>query len=313
MAAGSINSLKSEMAAQTARLGNILLPKPARHPVFIGSGDSYAACLLAVAVCGGHSQALVPSQAMTLAESAALDKRSPVFIASVSGKTKDNILTAKMLKSQGFKVTAVTSDPSSPLAKACGRSIELETEGRQKVPTAGTLSFLTTFLKCSALCAPLTLPPIPEALFGKAKKRAGRIINLLGSQEWSCFYFLGDSITYPVALYGALKVNEILGEKAFAYDTREFTHAPLFSVKSNDAVICIDTTKEGDRLSKRLRKIGMSAVFSDCSGVNALESALIAVFTAQLVVLELATQRGIDECFFLSDKEMLRLSSDLIY
>ena len=112
-------------------------------------------------------------------------------------------------------------------------------------------------------------------------------------------------------MYGALKINEVLGSKAFAYPVEEFFHSPLFSIKVDDQTIILANQHRDDNyknkklkiLYEKIREIHFPTLFADCGGESLTDSLLKAIFFLQLFVLKHAQKRGMKDCYFLDNKE----------
>jgi hypothetical protein len=114
-------------------------------------------------------------------------------------------------------------------------------------------------------------------------------------------------------MYGALKFNEVFGTSAMVYPVEEFCHSPLFSIKETDQAIVLGDDDDNNRkLSKRLNEEGFSSVHVRFKNTG-IELLLQATFFIQLLVLKLAQKYGLTSCHFLSNKKLLRVSSDFIY
>jgi ActR/RegA family two-component response regulator len=98
-----------------------------------------------------------------------------------------------------------------------------------------------------------------------------------------------------------------------AYPVEEFCHSPLFSIKETDQAIVLGDNDDNNRkLSKRLNEEGFSSVHVRFKNTG-IELLLQATFFIQLLVLKLAQKYGLTSCHFLSNKKLLRVSSDFIY
>ena len=118
-------------------------------------------------------------------------------------------------------------------------------------------------------------------------------------------------------MYGALKVNEVLGIKSFAYSLHEFCHAPIFSIKKDDKIIIVGSIEYDNKnslsLNHRLKEMGFSSVYADCAGPSLEEKILKSIFFLQLYVYKESQKQKIEDCYFLKNETLLALSSDLIY
>jgi glucosamine 6-phosphate synthetase-like amidotransferase/phosphosugar isomerase protein len=143
------------------------------------------------------------------------------------------------------------------------------------------------------------------------------------------YIFLGDGILFPVAIYGALKINEVIGSKSFAYPLEEFYHAPIFSIKRHDKIMilgnkeceCDILTNSRKPLYDKLKELDFSSCYytncirSSNSGnkLSSTDMLLKSILFVQLYVVKQAIERGVKDCYFLQNKDILKLSSFFIY
>jgi glucosamine 6-phosphate synthetase-like amidotransferase/phosphosugar isomerase protein len=129
------------------------------------------------------------------------------------------------------------------------------------------------------------------------------------------FLFTGSGVNYALSLYGAAKINEVLGAKAEAAYPEQLGHAKLFTInKKLDFTVCISWGQDKAMKTHQLfRKHGFQSsilAFPDSHVVN--RSLRIAIHLQRLA-LSLARRQGIEECAFLLDKSRLNLSNRMIY
>src|SRR5207249_11787377 len=74
----------------------------------------------------------------------------------------------------------------------------------------------------------------PSKLYSKAQIIAKRI-NLQGN-----VHVLGNLLTYPVAMFCAAKLYEVLGTSAHYERIEQFSHMGLFSCHSGDTIIIFE-------------------------------------------------------------------------
>jgi fructoselysine-6-P-deglycase FrlB-like protein len=297
----AIDAMQADIEYQLQDLQKQEMPSQRRNCLFVGSGDSYVAGLAAQYFSGNHAICCYPTDLIT---NPFVANGRDVYVVSISGSTRANILAAKIAKKHGAHTTAITARPASPLAKACDQVIELKYRSIG-VTTAGTVSFTSSMLACISLATKVRLPDLGR-IYKQAQSQADKIARKINKNS---YFMLGDGVLYPVAIYGALKFNEVFGAKAVAYPAEEFCHSPLFSIKKGDQVIALGNTEQ---LSKRLNREGFSAVHVDFKG-DGIELLLQSTFFVQLLVLKLAQGRGLTTCYFLKNKKLLRTSSDFIY
>jgi len=275
--------------------------------IFAGSGDSYAAAVFAQELSLGESTASDPYELLT---SINRIRGKNLVIISVSGRTKTNIELARKAKGISSSTLAITANPESSLARECDETLHLEyrTIG---ILTSGTISFTTSLLACALL-----LRRLPRTLQVKTAPidTAGLATNLKQFGK-GMFLFIGTGVNYALSLYGAAKINEILGAKAEALYPEQLGHAKLFTIdKKRDFILCISSGHDkAMKTHQLLHKDDFQSsivAFPDSHVVN--RSLKIAIYLQRLAV-SLARKKGIKECAFLSDKSRLNLSNRMIY
>ena len=299
----AIEAMQAEIEYQLEDLPGQKLPFKDRKCLFVGSGDSYIAGLAAQHVSGGRALCCYP---IDIIQNPSIASGRNVYFVSISGSTRANIVAAKIAKRQGTRATAITARPTSPLAGACDRTIKLKYRSTG-INTAGTISFTSSMLTCILLASKFQLPDLTK-VFRQAEKQAERKAGEIDSK--GCYFLLGNGVLHPVAIYGALKFNEVFGAKAVPYEAEEFCHSPLFSAKKNDQIIVMGN--DGRLLNNRLVQEGFSSVHVDFKyeGVRLL---LQSTFFIQLLVLMIAQRRKMTSCYFLKNRKLLGISSDFIY
>jgi len=298
--------MQIETRYQKAGLPKLKLPTTKKNCLFIGSGDSYAAALAAEYLSGKAALCCHPSDVIS---NPSIVSGREVYVVSISGNTRANISAALAAKKQGSRITAITADPTSRLSNVCHCSIELKYKSAG-FATAGTVSFTSSMLVCASLATRIHIPSSIDNLYQQAEKQASLIARSF--RDRGNYFILGDSLLYPIALYGAFKFNEVFGANAAPFLAEEFCHSPLFSAKKSDQVIMIGKGNESKKLDERLNQEGFSSfhINFDSTGIVLL---LHATFFMQMLVIKLAHKRKLRDCYFLKSKRMLRTSSDFIY
>ena len=311
----SIDAMETEIMCQVKELPKLKLPKQtnAEDCVIVGAGDSYISALIAHHASNRKAICCNPMEIVHNPE--ITKRRRQLYIVSVSGNTKANILAAKVAKEQqNVLTTAITARPESKLAKNCDEIIELRYRSTG-APTAGTIGFTFSTLTCLSLVRKVDGLANPYRIY---KQTNNEVETLIGSplEKLPYYIFLGNDMLFPVAIYGTLKMNEVFGSKSLAYPIEELCHSPIFSIKSNDKIIILRNEEYcGDGtiiLNEKLNKMNFSSICIDCSG-SMIETLLKSIFFLQLFILKLAVKQGIKDCYFLQNKDILKLSSDFIY
>lgn len=310
----AIEAMQAEIEYQVQDLHKLELSSPVSNCLFVGSGDSYIAGLAAQYYSGSHAICCSP---IDIIKNHLLVKRRNLFVVSISGNTRANILAAKIAKEHGVgTISALTARSSSRLAKSCDQTIVLKYKNTG-ISTAGTISFTLSMIKCISLSTELQLPANLRKIYNLAEKQAKQAISKIDNRNnnsSTSYFILGNSQLHAIALYGALKFNEIFGVKAMAYPAEEFCHSPLFSIKETDQAIVLggDDDDNSRNLSKRLNEEGFSSVHVGFKRTG-IELLLQSTFFIQLFALKLAQKYGLTSCYFLRNKKLLRVSSDFIY
>jgi fructoselysine-6-P-deglycase FrlB-like protein len=315
----AIEAMQSEIEYQVQDLHKLHLSSPVSNCLFVGSGDSYIAGLAAQYFSGSRAICCSP---IDIIKNPLLVKRRNLFVVSISGNTQANILAAKIAKKHGVgTISALTARSSSRLAKSCDQTIELKYKNTG-ITTAGTISFTASMIKCISLSTELQLPSNLRKMYNRAENQAKQAISKIddksNSSSSTSYFILGNSQLHAIAMYGALKFNEVFGAKAMAYPTEEFCHSPLFSIKETDQAIVLGGEEEDDdddnssKLSKRLNEEGFASVHVGFKPTG-IELLLQATFFIQLFVLKLAQKYSLTSCYFLRNEKLLRVSSDFIY
>jgi fructoselysine-6-P-deglycase FrlB-like protein len=293
--------MAADMERQLVDLPTLRLARPQGKVELVGSGDSYVAALAAHHLSSDKTLCHYPAD--IIANSSFAQGRD-VYIVSISGKTKANVFAAMAARRAGLHTVAVTANKKSPLAKACNDVTELKFRGAGR--TAGTISFTASILACAWLATKgrVACPANLAKLYKEARKQASKMPEI----KTDSIVLLADGVLHPAAMYGALKFNEIFGARAIACQLEDFFHAPLFGLKKGDSVLILG----GKARARQLRESGFDAHSINCAKPTAIESLLNAVFFIQHLALRIAKRRGMDECYFVSDKKLLKLSSDVI-
>jgi len=299
----TIEALEQDILLQVPFLHRFKAQKPIpmqkqQKSIICGTGDSYAAALLGEAFSDYRTRAIGP---LDLINNQNLPKNH-VYLVSISGNTISNIRAAKIAKS----ATAITANKNSRLAKACSKIIFLDYPS-SGVFTSGSIGFLSSALTCMSLATKLSIDN-PSQLFldALAETRKIKIKNKA--------FFLGNQYTFPVSMYAAAKLYEILGIDAHYERIEQFSHMGLFSAKKGDTVIVFEQKNRHNlQLVKNLKKIGLNTILVEPKTNDKVSAIIFFIFVSQLVPLYHAKARQQNECYFINAKKIRAASSDMIY
>ena len=310
----TIAAMELEIEYQVQDLPKLIQPNKINPDccLFIGSGDSFVAGLIAHYASKGRAISCNPIE--FLLNPFLADKRQ-IYIISISGRTNANILSAKVARKHKIRTTAITRKPESILAKYCDDIIKLSYKSAG-VLTPGTIGFTSCMLSCLCLLSDIKELNYIDKIYFQAKSEADDLLEK-HFIDTSSFIFLGDGLLFPIGIYGALKVNEIFGSKSYAYTVEEFCHSPIFSIRPRDNIIIFDNggydKKKAQALCKRLDKMSYSSLYINLNNLTVMEAVFKSIFLIQFLTLNIAKRNGLKDCFFISNKELLKLSSDFIY
>lgn len=304
-----LSQIQREVDSQPTRLGPLAqkrLPSIPPGSLLVGAGDSYVAAQCAELLSGFRCIAVDP---YLLASDPQLSKGRTVAFISVSGRTRSNIAAAKKVQGIARSILGVTANANSPLAEATGRALIIPYEYRPRVP--GTLSFslsLVTALKLASVRCKCDF----TRLFDKAKSD-GSTLRFSGAGST---FFLGNHAAFAVALYAAAKTYEFLGGRAQAQQLEEFGHLELFSLRRSDVVNIFsfaDPSGVGGRLASALADREYRAALVRSRGSNTVEEVFYAIFQVQLACIERMRATGLTVPFFMTSRQKLSTSDEMIY
>jgi glucosamine 6-phosphate synthetase-like amidotransferase/phosphosugar isomerase protein len=310
----SIEAMEKEIRYQVEDLQCLELPSRRNiDDCFItGSGDSYVASLFASYISNFRLKCCHP---MDIVLNPSLVKNRSVYLVSVSGCTSATIRAAKRTKKLGFRAIAITANTHSHLARTCDDLILMKYK-RTPTRTSGTVGFLASLLCCLSLVCKLDYFKISKRIFDESISTVAKLTNYNITRS-SSNLFLGNGIQFPAAIYGSLKMNEIFGVRSFSYSLDEFCHAPIFSLKRNDRIIVLGHEFKEEHVTKRmndiLAELGVFVFYVDCAKSTLLEALLKSIFCLQLYASRAAVKNHLKDCYFLLNKKLLALSSELIY
>jgi fructoselysine-6-P-deglycase FrlB-like protein len=270
-----------------------------KNTIFTGSGDSLASAMLAESFSNFSVKAIDP---LDLLKNKSLSKDKVVYFVSISGNTISNIKVAKIAK----KSVAITSQPKSRLAKASDETILLQYPNAD-IFTAGSISFLESALTCISLVSSILIPKgddiFKKALFEAKKLKIGKRI-----------FVLGNTHTFPIAMYCAAKFYELLGYDAHYERIEQFSHMGLFSVKKGDIVIIFEQKNaHNTQLLKNLKKVGLNPIIPNFNSKNKISQIIFYTFFSQLLPLFEAKKQHKKDCNFVLAKKLRKVSDNMIY
>jgi glucosamine 6-phosphate synthetase-like amidotransferase/phosphosugar isomerase protein len=311
-----ISQFRNDVYSQVEHLQGLRLPKSMniRRGLFVGSGDSYTCALLMEYLSKHKILAYHPSDILRCPQ---MLSDHEIFFLSSSGRTRSNIEAAKIARKFDIKCTAVISRSKSALEEVCSETLNLDYMYSLQSSNTGILEFTATVIACMALIG----IDINLNILGKIMSDAREQVNLYGVDlptRFKSILFLGDGISYPLASYGALKMNELFGLRSFGYLLDDYYHSPIFSLKKPDCVFVLAHENVKNSISanfhNKLKKThARSYYFHPQVSRSPFGRILFFIFVIQILGLTMAEKLEIDKPYYLSNKMILKLSSSLIY
>src|SRR5207247_3382021 len=119
---------------------------------------------------------------------------------------------------------------------------------------SGSISFVANSLTCISLVSRCKIRNTLK-LYSKAQRIAKRI-NLQGN-----VYVLGNLHTYPIAMFCAAKLYEVLGTNAHYERIEQFSHMGLFSCHKGDTIIIFEEENlHNQKLIKHLKDCSLGTI-----------------------------------------------------
>ncbi len=276
-----------------------------------GAGDSFAAALAAQYLSSFRFVAVDPLSLAYYAGKAQVPKQVAIAI-SYKGRTKEVVKATSKLKSLGWKVLAVTSDSSSPLASAAsGVANTIQTSEALPVGTSSFVAMVTALAKLLEVKLNINL------LKSKLKDAADLEPIVRGSvstKEISEVIAVGEGSGFVAAYFTCLKLYETLCMPCRAYPLEEFLHAPIYSTSRNALTIVYPSEKslKAAHLIEVLSKLGVPYVVvkqADTTYLNIISG----VIQGLKLVLKFITEFEVRTPCYKEKKILVSSSTPLIY
>jgi fructoselysine-6-P-deglycase FrlB-like protein len=301
----SIESLRLDFTTQLTELGKIKHDKISDNLIFVGSGDSYVAGLIAEYLTSHKCRCYSPSD---LFNSKFIKDKTYCFI-SVTGKTRANIEVAQRASQAGVKTVAVTLDKKSNLAQICDEVVLPEIK-RTDTPTAGFSTFVANVVTCLQISG-ITIPEKFEIWHKKGVQLSLDLLESIVLPKGDSIYLLGNNILYAIALYASFQMAEFFGTSAIAHKLEEFCHSPIFGFKRPDYIWMLGQNES--QVDQRLNGLGIRLSYMELYNEDILAQVFESIFFVQNLMLLLAQRHGFTELQYVLMKDVLKASSDIIY
>ncbi len=300
--------LASLESAQKSRLENLAsMMRKSQKIVFLASGTSYHACLLAVYFL---RKAEVDAQAIIASEFkdyASIDQESLVIAVSQSGETMDVIDALKFAREKKAKIASVVNVPFSTIQRMSNLSLQIE--AGQEVCVAATKTFVNQvvfFLSlASVLGYKVELSRLPEKISSLLSGEEKIIALAKRLKDKKDIYIIGRGLSYPVAREIALKLKEISYIHAEGMMGGELKHGTLALIEQGTPVIAlinsnpamISSVKEAEARGANIISItntpGLYEEEINIPAENDAEFSVLAAIVGQLLTYYIAKEKGL--------------------
>lgn len=300
----SIESLKLDFDSRVRELNNIDNKKIFDDCIYVGSGDSYVAGLIAEYITNHKCRCYSPSD---LSNSKLLEDKTYCFI-SETGRTNANIQLARRAKEAGVKTIAVTSNQNSRLAQVCNEVVLLKIT-KLNTPTAGFRTFLANVITCLQL-AGIILPKKFTVWYKAGVKLSLYSLDSVILPDETA-YILGNNLFYALALYASLQLAQFFGTTAIVHKLEEFCHSPIFGTRKSHYLWIFG--RDEKIVGSRLEELGFQLSYFELYNSDMLAQLFESIFFVQNLILLLAEKYRYTEPQYLMMKDVLKTSSDIIY
>jgi glucosamine--fructose-6-phosphate aminotransferase (isomerizing) len=173
-------------------------------------------------------------------------KKALVLAISQSGRSEDIVEVVSEAARQGALTAAITADPDSPLARAAGRSLLLQTGPERAV--AATKTFTSSLALVAALSATLEKSREREAEIRSLPDLAVRTLDMArgpAAEKAERYRYMTRCVVisrgfaYGIAMEVALKLKELTYVTAEPYSSADFLHGPMAMLEPGFPVILI--------------------------------------------------------------------------
>ncbi len=300
--------LASLESAQKNRLENLAsMMRKSQKIVFLASGTSYHACLLAVYFLRKadiDAQAIIASEFKDYAN---IDEESLVIAVSQSGETMDVIDALKFAKEKKAKIASVVNVPFSTIQRMSNLSLQIE--AGQEVCVAATKTFTNQVMFFLSLASVMgykvELSRLPEKISSLLSGEEKIIVLAKHLKDKKDIYIIGRGLSYPVAREIALKLKEISYIHAEGMMGGELKHGTLALIEQCTPVIAlinnnpamISSVKEAEARGANIISItntpGLYEEEINIPAENDAEFSVLAAIVGQLLTYYIAKEKGL--------------------
>ncbi|HEY7777544.1 MAG TPA: SIS domain-containing protein [Nitrososphaeraceae archaeon] len=298
----SLEKIRLDYIEQINSLTQISNRKKSKNCIFVGSGDSYVAGLIAEYISNHTCTCYSPADLM---RSKIMEEMTYYFI-SVTGRTRSNIEVAKRATDAGARTVAITLNPTSELANVCDEIYPLRKAVANTITSYG--SFTANVVICLQL-AGISIPRKFQMWHKNARALSSRFdhVNL----PKGILHIVGNDVFYPLAIYASLKMSEFFGVTTVPNRMEEFCHSPVFGIKPSHTVWILGRTE--NIISQKLGNLNNKSNFFELKNRDVLSEIFESIFFLQGFMLLLCEKNNFNELRYILMKRVLAVSSSIIY
>lgn len=200
-----------------------------------------------------------------------IGKGDVLIVISQSGETADTLAAMRVAKKNGAMVLGIVNVVGSTIARETDAGVYLHTGPEIGVASTKAFTGQVTVLILIALLMAKKLETLPEERISEILNELSfipsKIQQILDNSEElekiarlftyaPNFLYLGRTVSFPVALEGALKLKEISYSHAEGYPAAEMKHGPIALIDEMMPVVVIAATEHtNDKMVSNIEEV----------------------------------------------------------
>jgi glucosamine--fructose-6-phosphate aminotransferase (isomerizing) len=200
-----------------------------------------------------------------------IGKGDVLIVISQSGETADTLAAMRVAKKNGAMVLGIVNVVGSTIARETDAGVYLHTGPEIGVASTKAFTGQVTVLILIALLMARKLETLPEERISEILNELSfipsKIQQILDKSEElekiarlftyaPNFLYLGRTVSFPVALEGALKLKEISYSHAEGYPAAEMKHGPIALIDEMMPVVVIAATEHtNDKMVSNIEEV----------------------------------------------------------
>jgi len=276
-----------------------------------GAGDSLAAALAAQYLSSLRFLAIDPLSLVIYISRSCAGRKSALAI-SYKGKTREVVKSAERLRSFGWRVVAITSNPRSPLALAASDVVEVINTD-EKLPI-GVSSFVATITAIAKLIGAEVSIDILKSQLNNILAREIKVRGLPSTRGINEVIAVGEGSGLVPAYFLCLKLHEVLCMPCRVYPLEEFLHAPIYSISRSALTVVYpsERTNKASSLISILSKLGVPYVMVKHES-TCYANIISGIIQGLKLLLKLVAEFNVKTPCYRDKKVLINISTPLIY